>query len=82
MWRSLQKTTILEVDFPIGAETLCARRLLRVEALIVQQLDSLGVNSRRFRVRWIEQLERCPHERYRFRIRFGDRRRGVASRID
>jgi hypothetical protein len=34
----------LEVNFPIGAEPLYARRLLRVEALIVQQLDSLGVD--------------------------------------
>src|SRR6185369_15007059 len=75
---SLHKTTVLEVDFPIDAETLGARRLLRIKALIVQGLDSLGMDSRGFRGRWIEQLERSAHERYRFRIRFRDRRRGVA----
>ena len=52
---SLQETAILKVDFPIGAETLSARRLLRVEALIVQRHASLGVNPRRFGVCWMAQ---------------------------
>jgi hypothetical protein len=49
------KATILEVDFPIRAETLCPRRLLRVDALIVQRQVSVSVNSRRFGVCWIAQ---------------------------